>query len=70
MAFLTKKERAMIIIANQNEEISQLEKQKLVEEIKHNAKLRQDNFRPAFKKLFSIITSFKADKILKNIQNG
>ena len=70
MAFLTKKEQSMLVMASQNNNLSLEDKQSIHQQIKHNAQLRQDNFRPAFKKLFGIITSFKADNILKEIQNG
>ena len=69
MAFLTKKEQSIIASA-QLSSLPAAGKVKVIEDIKHNAQLRAENFRPCFKKVFGAIAGFKADKIYQNINNA
>ena len=70
MAFLTQKEQSMINMVQLKDDLLSTEKAKFIQRIMFNAKLRQDNFRPIFKKFFGAITSFKSDNLYKKLSDG
>lgn len=63
MAFLTKKETAMISTINVRIDLSNVERIQLIEQIKYNARLRSDGYRKPVKVFLSVLSNIKNNAI-------
>lgn len=66
MAFLTKKETALITSINTDNQLSLSERQNVIDCIKNNARLRSDGFRKNIKVALHVIANHKNEKIASN----
>lgn len=67
MAFLTKKEQAVIREINNNEKLLPAERLKLVQNINYTARLRQDGYRLPVREFIRELANFQSDNILKSL---
>lgn len=63
MKFLTNKEKSLLSLINHDKSINQAEKLELTENIKQNARLRSDGFRPKVKIALCVIANHNNDKL-------
>lgn len=67
MAFLTKKESAMIISINARLDLSNVLRNELIEQIKYNARLRSDGYRKPIKVFLSVLSNLKNNAIAADL---
>jgi len=67
MAFLTKKETAMISTINARLDLSNIARNELIEKIKYNARLRSDGYRKPVKVFLSVLSNLKNNAIAADL---
>lgn len=67
MAFLTKKEQSLIRAINADKALTSNKKTEMIQEISHNASLRQEGWRLPVREFIQALAEHQSNKILKTI---
>lgn len=66
MPFLNKKEQSLINVVNANTDLLPDQRKTVITEIKCNARLREEQYRPAVKVFLSVLSSFRTNQLITN----
>ena len=68
MAFLTKKEQSLIKVINTNPKLTPAERKKMVQQINHNANLRQQGWRMPVREFIQAMANHQSNTLLLKLK--